>query len=435
MSRQRKLTYQELDAIPYVDENGAVVPNQTYERVEQDDTNKFIPPHAVVLELGGRYGTVSAVINHKLDDPTQHVVVEPDPTVQVALRANRESHDCHYFVVFGIISKKKMYLNNMGYGTHCLETPNNFPVNNYSLEELSILYPIKPFTHLVADCEGGFVDFLEDYPEFVQSLEGIYFETDGKWTTPVNYVPLVQKLEEWGFYQKKIAGAHQYWEKNPRLLQKKLTLEELDAIPYRDEKGQLIQSKCVEREEQQDAAVYIPKHAVVLELGGRYGLAAAVINNQLDNPCMHVVVEPDPSVQGALQSNRDSHKSYYSIFQGVVSRQPMYFNSFGFCSFCSPVPNDKPIKTLTLEELQQTYNIKAFTHLVADCEGGLMDFFQENQEFLATLEGIYFEGDSRNGMRVDYEPFKSFLREKGFVQQKSGFREYWQRVKLGSETA
>jgi hypothetical protein len=435
MSRLRRLTYQELDAIPYVDENGRIIPNKIYERVEQDDTNKFIPPHAVVLELGGRYGTVSAVINHKLDDPTQHVVVEPDPTVQVALRTNRESHDCHYSIVYGIISKKKMYLNNMGYGTHCLETPSNFPVNNYSLEEVSSMYPTKPFTHLVADCEGGFVDFLEDYPDLVKSMEGVYFETDGKWTTPVNYTFLLQKLGDWGFYQKKIAGAHQYWEKNPRILQTNLTLEELDAIPYKDEKGTIIQSKYVEREEQQDAELLIPPHAVVLELGGRYGLAAAVVNNRLDNPVQHIVVEPDPTVQEALKANRDSHFCYYTIFEGVVSRQPMYFNQYGYCSFCSPVPNDTPVQTLTIEELQELYRIGPFTHLVADCEGGLLDFFEENKEFLATLEGIYFEGDTRNGMQTDYKPLKLFLQEKGFLQEKSGFREYWKREKLGSASA
>jgi len=216
---------------------------------------------------------------------------------------------------------------------------------------------------------------------------------------------------------------------------KKFTLKELDEIPYFDEKGRQIISKYVEREEQQDAELLIPAHATVLELGGRYGLAAAVINNRLDNPTQHIVVEPDPVVQSALQRNKLSHHCEYTIFQGVISCQPMYFNSFGFCSFCSPVPNDTPIQTLTLEELQTTYGIAKFTHVVADCEGGLMDFFEENKHFFTTLEGVYFEGDTKNGMKVEYEPLKSFLQEHGFEPKKTGFREYWERVKLDSQIA
>lgn len=213
---------------------------------------------------------------------------------------------------------------------------------------------------------------------------------------------------------------------------KKLTLDELDAILYVNENGVEIPSKTIEREEQVDATLFIPRHAVVLELGGRYGLAAAVINNQLDTPTQHIVVEPDSFVQDALRTNRDSHNCFYSIFEGIVSRKPMYFNRYGFSSFCSEVPNDTPIRTISLEELQELFGISQFTHLVADCEGGLVDFFQENKEFIATLEGIYFEKDNKAGMKVDYESIQEYLNQTGFVKKKSGFREYWEREKLGS---
>ena len=213
---------------------------------------------------------------------------------------------------------------------------------------------------------------------------------------------------------------------------KKLSLVELDAIPYKDEKGIQIPSERIEREEQKDAELYIPAQAIVLELGGRYGLAAAVINNRLDDPTKHIVVEPDPSVQDALKLNCDSHKCFYSIFQGVISRQAMYFNSFGFSSFCSSVPNDTPVETLTLEEVQEKYGVSGFTHLVADCEGGLMDFFEENKEFIAGLQGIYFEGDMKRRMTINYTPLRKFLQEHGFQQKKLGFRQYWERVKLDS---
>ena len=206
-----------------------------------------------------------------------------------------------------------------------------------------------------------------------------------------------------------------------------LSLDELDAIEYKNERGYIIQSKYIEREEQLDAQEYIPAHATVLELGGRYGLAAAVINHQLENPLAHVVVEPDPTVQEALQKNRDSHLCHYSIFYGVVSRKPMYFTQQGFSSFCSSAPTETPVQTLSLEKLMERYGIQRFTHLVADCEGGLIDFFEENKEFLKTLEGIYFEKDNKFNVEVDYTPFLHYISECGFVQKKSGFREYWER--------
>lgn len=208
---------------------------------------------------------------------------------------------------------------------------------------------------------------------------------------------------------------------------KKLSLSELDAIPYYNEKGEQLQSKYIEREEQIDAEVFIPAHAIVLELGGRYGLAAAVINNRLDNPLNHIVVEPDSTVIQALKANRDSHLSYYTIFEGVISRTPMYFNQYGFSSFCSSLPNDTPIKTLTLEEVQETYSIRKFTHLVADCEGGLLDLFEENEDFVKSLEGIYFEQDMKHTLPINYSPLKEKLTAWNFVQQKDGFRQYWTR--------
>ena len=207
----------------------------------------------------------------------------------------------------------------------------------------------------------------------------------------------------------------------------RLTLEQLDAIPYKSETNGIIQSKIIEREEQLDAQKYIPGHASVLELGGRYGLAAAVINHQLDNPLAHVVVEPDASIQEALKKNRDSHLCHYNIFQGVISQKQMYFTQQGFCSFCSEVPNDTPIECISLDKIKERFGIQRFTHLVADCEGGLMDFFYENKEFFPTLEGIYFEKDHKPYEHIDYKPLFEYLIACGFKQTKGGFREFWEK--------
>ncbi len=215
---------------------------------------------------------------------------------------------------------------------------------------------------------------------------------------------------------------------------KRLTLKEIQAIPYKTEKGMILHPEIIEQEEQIDATNLIPPHAKVLELGGRYGLAASAINHKLDDPTQHLVIEPDPTVQESLQDNRTTHFCHYTIFQGVISRKPMFFYQAGFCSYCTTTPSDDPVESISLEEAQTRFGIPQFTHLVADCEGGFLDFAEENEAFLQSLEGIYFEKDNKGSMRTNYEPMKEKLKAWGFTLKKIGFREYWEKEKLAPQT-
>ena len=45
---------------------GQLINHKIEERTEQEQAFKYIYPDDVVLELGGRYGTVSSIINYKL---------------------------------------------------------------------------------------------------------------------------------------------------------------------------------------------------------------------------------------------------------------------------------------------------------------------------------------------------------------------------------
>ena len=59
------------------DQNGNRVPIEYMEKQEQDLANRYVLEDDVVLELGARYGSVSCVINSKLTDKKNQVVVEP----------------------------------------------------------------------------------------------------------------------------------------------------------------------------------------------------------------------------------------------------------------------------------------------------------------------------------------------------------------------
>ena len=74
-----------------VDLNGDRVNIEVIEKHEQDLANQYILENDVVLELGARYGSVSCIINSKLINKTNQVVVEPDERVWDSLEKNKNS--------------------------------------------------------------------------------------------------------------------------------------------------------------------------------------------------------------------------------------------------------------------------------------------------------------------------------------------------------
>jgi len=208
------MSFEEVDSIPYTNENGDKIPHKRLERQEQLDAWEFIPSDACVLELGGRYGMVSCVINQKLQQRENHVVVEPDLTVHEALLLNRKTHGASFSVWPGIVSKRQLFLNAMGFSTYCSDISNAYPVAFCSPSDLQVKTGIPQFTHLVADCEGGLLFFWEDFPEFFDNLQGIYFELDNNGPTIISYETFIQFLESKGFVQEK-QGKRQFWIRSP----------------------------------------------------------------------------------------------------------------------------------------------------------------------------------------------------------------------------
>ena len=60
---------------------------------------------AVVLETGARYGTTSCFIAALLGNSGHLVSVEPDSSVWSALEENRQSHNCQFWIVRGVIAE------------------------------------------------------------------------------------------------------------------------------------------------------------------------------------------------------------------------------------------------------------------------------------------------------------------------------------------
>lgn len=80
--------------------------------------------------------------------------------------------------------------------------------------------------------------------------------------------------------------------------------------------------------------------------------------------------------------------------------------------------------TATLEEIESKYDLR-FDTLVADCEGFLEVFMDENPVLYDQLTMILFEKDCPH--KCNYDKIIATLRAKGFRQLVAGFHEVWER--------
>jgi hypothetical protein len=61
-----------------VDLYGNLVDIKHVEKHEQDLANKYFLEDDIVLKLGARYGSVSCIINSKLNNKNNQVLLQPD---------------------------------------------------------------------------------------------------------------------------------------------------------------------------------------------------------------------------------------------------------------------------------------------------------------------------------------------------------------------
>lgn len=92
----------------FYDENDRLVDHKNTEVTEQELSDKYINSSDVVLELGARYGTVSCLVNKKLNDKKLHYVVEPDSRVWNALEKNKTINSCEFNIIKGVIGEKNI---------------------------------------------------------------------------------------------------------------------------------------------------------------------------------------------------------------------------------------------------------------------------------------------------------------------------------------
>jgi FkbM family methyltransferase len=196
-------------------------------------------------------------------------------------------------------------------------------------------------------------------------------------------------------------------------------------MDIRDEHGNPIDIANIEKPEQDLAKQYIQETDIVFELGARYGSVSCVINSKLNCKTNQIVVEPDERVWEALERNKNANKCGFHIIKGFVSSKKLGLTSteswhgYGTTSIENDLSN---IPSYTMHAIQEQYNLK-YNVLVADCEGYLECFFDENPDMYDTLRLIIFEADYPD--KCNYKKIRNTLKEKGFTEKLNGHQNVW----------
>jgi FkbM family methyltransferase len=192
---------------------------------------------------------------------------------------------------------------------------------------------------------------------------------------------------------------------------------------FYNEYDQIFDHTGIEVDEQIIANHILHGGETVLELGARYGTVSCAINKKLKNPMNQVSVEPDPTVWTALEKNRNINNCKFYILNGVVSRTPIAFNKHDnpYASFTEKSTTES-VNRITVEELESLLNIK-FDTLIADCEGFLEQFFDENTHLYYQLKTVFFEKDQAD--RCNYDKIIENLQKHGFHCLLDGFHTVW----------
>jgi len=225
-----------------------------------------------------------------------------------------------------------------------------------------------------------------------------------------------------------------------------------NAPVFIDAYGNEINTLTSEREEQLLAFKYVPRDSCgVLELGARYGTVTNAIYNKIKGRPIIISVELDETVWNAFENNMIDNNIHVIFVPGVISRKPQALINIGYSSFTVDldkveeelknvqkgldadvekgwlqpytVYSDTKFKCVTLEQILEETKIPKIDTLVADCEGFLEIFFDENPNLYTDLKVLIYEADG--GGRCNYAKIEENLIAHGFRHEVKGFQNVW----------
>ena len=311
------------------------------------------------------------------------------------------------------------------------------PDNRWFLEdtaddyELSVVILQKFNYYIIDECEAP---LSHEYTpvELRQTINkyGIIFNNSGNSESIISNIKSSSK--DIFLYRIKEIEDNKYIEVYKSLIKhiwNKVVLSKFNDLIFYNETNYLVPHNEYERDEQLLVARYIDKNDIVLELGARYGSVSCTINKILDNKTNQVSVEPDNTVLETLKRNKAINKCEFTIYNGIITSNTAY-NKLVLNGYGSTVDitnnmdtniysNSIDVLTMSLDDLQTNFKL-CFNVLVADCEGFLEIFLNENKVLYKQLNKIIFECDRPDV--CNYNNIKNELIENGFKLIENGFQ-------------
>ena len=161
--------------IDIIDYSGNKMNTRYIQIYQQKDIHSYIFSSDIVLELDARYGITSCIVNSKLKNKYNHVVVEPYDKLWNVLEENKKRNNGFFHIVKGFITNKKLKLTSSDnwYGTTFIED-NNSTIPCYSFNEIMCKYDLH-FNVLIVNSESSLYLFLDEYPEVYNQLKMFIF--------------------------------------------------------------------------------------------------------------------------------------------------------------------------------------------------------------------------------------------------------------------
>lgn len=163
--------------------------------------------------------------------------------------------------------------------------------------------------------------------------------------------------------------------------------------------------------EQMMAINYITGNEKVLEIGGNIGRNSLIISSLIKDSRNLVTLESDHEIALQLIENRDINHLQFHIENSALSKRKLIQKDWDTIVSDELLPGYKPVNTITLEELNNKYNIE-FDTLVLDCEGAFYYILLDMPEILKNIKLIIMENDYHNLEHKLYIDNK--LREENF---------------------
>ena len=200
-----------------------------------------------------------------------------------------------------------------------------------------------------------------------------------------------------------------------------------EIMKFYDENNNIIDNNSIDNNsieyiEQELVNKYILEDDIVLELGARYGTVSCSINKKLKNKHNQISVEPDDKVWYSLEMNKIKNNCNFNIVKGFVSNKKLGLTNDGYGSTFT-FDDITQIPSYSLDEIKIKYNINNFNVLVADCEGFLEIFFDENPELYESLRLIIFEADYAD--KCNYDKIRQKLILNKFCKILEGHQNVW----------